>query len=98
YCQDDELSWFDWADVDEHADLLQFTRQLIQLRRDHPVLRRRRWFTGESIRGSASHQLAWFNPDGKEMSDDDWSVDHAKAVGLFLNGEAIPWPGRRGEP
>jgi len=62
------------------------------------VLRRRRWFTGEPIRGSESHQLAWFSPDGEEMDDDDWSVGYAKAVGLLLNGEAIPWPGRRGEP
>ena len=98
YCQDNELSWFDWDDVDEHADLLEFTRRLIQLRHDHPVLRRRRWFTGESIRGSESDQIAWFHPDGEEMTDDDWSVGYAKAVGLFLNGDAIPWPGRRGEP
>ena len=98
YCQDGELSWFDWTDIDDHADLLDFTRHLIALRRDHPVLRRRRWFTGEPIRGSDSHQLAWFNPDGEEMSDEDWSVGYAKAVGLLLNGEAIPWPGRRGEP
>ncbi len=98
YCQDNELSWFDWADVDDQADLLDFTRFLIQFRRAHPVLRRRRWFTGEPIRGSDSHQLAWFSPDGEEMDDDDWAVGYAKAVGLFLNGEAIPWPGRRGEP
>ena len=70
---------------------------LIALRRDHPVLRRRRWFTGRSIRGSETHDIAWLNPDGEGMGDSDWNLGYAKAFGLLLHGEDIPWPGPSGE-
>jgi isoamylase len=93
YCQDNEISWYDWGHVD--TDLLGFTRQLIALRREHPVLRRRRWFQGHSIRGSVD--LGWFKPDGAEMSDDDWDAGSASAVGIFLNGDAITDRDRRGQ-
>jgi glycogen operon protein len=93
YCQDNEISWYDWDHVD--ADLLDFTRRLIALRRDHPVLRRRRWFQGRSIRGSID--LGWCRPDGAEMSDDDWDAGSAGSVGLFLNGSAITDRDRRGQ-
>ena len=58
------------------------------LRRSHPVFRRRRWFQGRRIRDI--DDLAWFRPDGETMSDDDWEAGYARAVGVFLNGEAIP--------
>jgi isoamylase len=93
YCQDNEVSWFDWDSVDE--DLLAFTGRLIALRREHPVLRRRRWFQGLPIRGSVD--LGWFKPDGAEMGDDDWDAALASSVGLFLNGEAITDRDRRGQ-
>jgi isoamylase len=94
YCQDNEISWQDWGNVDE--DLLEFTRRLIALRREHPVLRRRRWFQGLPIRGSVD--LGWCKPDGSEMGDDDWNAGSAPTVGLFLNGEAITDRDRRGQP
>jgi isoamylase len=93
YCQDNEISWYDWDHPDE--DLLDFTRRLIALRREHPVLRRRRWFQGRSIRGSVD--LGWFRPDGAEMGDDDWDAGSPRAVGIFLNGEAITDRDRRGQ-
>jgi len=94
YCQDNEISWYDWDRVDD--DLLDFTRRLITLRREHPVLRRRRWFQGRSIRGSVD--LGWCKPDGAEMSDDDWDdAASALAVGIFLNGDAITDRDRRGQ-
>jgi glycogen operon protein len=93
YCQDNEISWFDWDDVD--TGLLDFTRRLIALRREHPVLRRRRWFQGRSIRGSLD--LGWFKPDGTEMGDDDWDAGAASSVGVFLNGDAITDRDRRGQ-
>jgi isoamylase len=93
YCQDNEVSWYDWDRVD--GDLLEFTRRLIALRREHPVLRRRRWFQGRSIRGSVD--LGWYRPDGAEMSDDDWDAGSAASVGIFLNGEAITDRDRRGQ-
>ena len=93
YCQDNEISWYDWDHPDD--DLLDFTRRLIALRREHPVLRRRRWFQGRSIRGSVD--LGWFKPDGAEMGDDDWDAGSPRAVGIFLNGEAITDRDRRGQ-
>ena len=93
YGQDNEISWHDWDSVD--SDLLDFTRRLIALRREHPVLRRRRWFQGVPIRGSVD--LGWFKPDGIEMGDDDWDASFTSSVGLFLNGEAITDRDRRGQ-
>jgi glycogen operon protein len=93
YCQDNEISWFDWKHVD--SDLLEYTRRLIALRREHPVLRRRRWFQGLPIRGSVD--LGWSKPDGTEMSDEDWDAGHTASVGVFLNGEAITDRDRRGQ-
>ncbi|MDX6233611.1 MAG: isoamylase [Nocardioidaceae bacterium] len=94
YCQDNEVSWFDWSEEAVDADLLAFTTNLIQLRRDHPNFRRRRWFQGRAIRGGVD--IAWFTPDGSEMTEDDWSTGYAKSVGVFLNGSAIPSTDPRG--
>jgi glycogen operon protein len=93
YCQDNEISWHDWDRVDE--SLLDFTRRLIALRREHPVLRRRRWFQGRPIRGTVD--LGWCKPDGTEMGDDDWDSGLVNSVGVFLNGEAITDRDRRGQ-
>jgi isoamylase len=95
YCQDNEISWFDWEHADR--DLLQFTRRLIGLYKEHPVFRRRRWFQGLPIHGEGVWDLGWFKPDGKEMSEEDWRLGFAKSIGVFLNGEAIPSPGPMGE-
>jgi len=95
YCQDNEISWFDW----EHADqgLLQFTRRLIRLRHRHPVFCRRRWFHGRPIRGGDVSDIGWFTPGGAQMSEDDWRAGIATSLGVFLNGRAIPTPDERGE-
>ena len=95
YCQDNEISWFDWEHVDE--GLLEFTSRLIAFRRDHPVFRRRRWFLGARIHGEGVRDIGWFRPDGELMGDGDWGNAHAKSLGVFLNGEAIPSRGSRGE-
>ncbi|HEX3827933.1 MAG TPA: glycogen debranching protein GlgX [Sporichthyaceae bacterium] len=85
YCQDNETSWFDWDALDH--DLVEFTGALIALRREHTVLRRKRWFSGRPIRGTID--LGWCRPDGAEMTDEDWETAHARCIGLFLNGHAI---------
>lgn len=97
YCQDNEISWIDWDLRYKNADLLEFTRQLTQLRREHPVFRRRKWFQGRAIHGSEVSDIAWFNPDGGEMTDEQWQVGYAKSIGIFLNGEELTTPNARGE-
>jgi glycogen operon protein len=92
YCQDNELSWVDWDNVD--GELLEVTRWLIALRRDHPVFRRRRWFQGRPIRGTVD--IGWFKPSGKAMTDKDWVAGHERSLGVFLNGKAIPGHDERG--
>jgi isoamylase len=92
YCQDNELSWVNWAKVDE--GLLAFTRWVIAFRRAHPVFRRRRWFHGRPIRGTVD--IGWFKPDGQSMTDEDWVASHARSLGAFLNGRAIQTPDDRG--
>ena len=62
YCQDNELSWLDWDLQESNESLLDFTRQLIYFRRQHPVFRRRKWFQGRAIRGSDASDITWFNP------------------------------------
>jgi glycogen operon protein len=96
YCQDNEISWFDWDKPD--VELRLFTARLLELRRSHPVFRRRRYFQGRPLHGRGIADLAWLRPDGAEMSDDDWDAGFAKSVAVFLNGDAISTPGRRGEP
>ena len=93
YCQDNEISWFDWVDVDE--ELFEYTKALIALRTEHPVFRRRRWFQGRPLRGSPD--IAWLKSDGTEMSEDDWQWGKAHSIGMFLNGEAITSPDPRGQ-
>jgi len=95
YCQDDEISWYDWAQADQ--SLLQFTRSLLRLRQRHPVFCRRRWFQGRPIHGSGVSDIGWFTPGGTEMSEEDWRAGFAKSLGVFLNGDAIPTPNERGE-
>ena len=85
YCQDNEVSWYDWHDVDE--DFLEWTSRVVAFRAEHPVFRRRRWFQGRKIRGI--EDMAWFRPDGEEMSDEDWDLGYASSVGVFVNGESI---------
>ncbi len=86
YCQDNEISWVNWSDIDQ--PLLDYVRWLIRFRRDHAVFRRRRWFQGRPIRGAVD--IGWFKPDGKPMTDQDWNSRHARSLGVFLNGRAIP--------
>ncbi|HXN78242.1 MAG TPA: glycogen debranching protein GlgX [Candidatus Dormibacteraeota bacterium] len=94
YCQDNDLSWVDWAAVDD--SILAFTRWIIAFRRNHPVFRRRRFFQGQPIRGTLD--IGWFKPDGKSMTDEDWDVGYARSLGMFLNGSGIPGHDEHGRP
>jgi glycogen operon protein len=96
YCQDNEISWLDWERAD--TSLLEFTRRLIGLRREHPVFRRRRWFLGRAIHGTDVTDVAWFTPDGQPMSEEHWGEDCAKSLAVFLNGALIGSVSARGGP
>ncbi|MFF0383137.1 glycogen debranching protein GlgX [Streptomyces sp. NPDC004286] len=91
YCQDNEVSWIDWDLDPEQRALADFTRRLIGLRAEHPVLRRRRFFRGETEtrRKQPLPDLIWLRPDAREMADQDWRRGDAHSVGVFLNGDAI---------
>jgi isoamylase len=95
YCQDNEISWYDWEQPDEA--LLAFAQGLIQFRHRHAVFRRRRWFQGQPIRGSEVSDIGWFTPGGEEMSEEHWGQGFAKSLGVFLNGQGIPTRDSRGE-
>ncbi|MEV0091446.1 glycogen debranching protein GlgX [Streptomyces sp. NPDC050738] len=101
YCQDSDLSWVNWPDNKGASDttLLDFTRAMVALRRDHPVFRRRRFFHGRPVEGTHDDlsDIAWFTPEGEEMAHRDWQSSSAKALTVFLNGNAISEPGTRGE-
>ncbi len=94
YCQDNELSWYDWGAVD--APLLAFTQRLIRLRQEHPVFHRRRWFQGRPFRGPDVRDIEWFGPDGTQMSDGDWDGAAVSLLGIFLSPEGLT--GIDGEP
>lgn len=95
YCQDNELSWFDWNGPD--SELLAFTQKLIRYRGHHPVFRRRGWFLGRPIHGDDVTDIAWFNSQGNQLSEKDWGVDWAKSFCMWLNGATIPNPNAKGE-
>jgi len=87
YCQDNELSWYDWGLDDRRRELLAFTQHLIKIRHDHPVLRRRKFFHGRPIRGKGVKDVMWLRPDGKEMSDEDWNSSWIHSIGMLLIGQ-----------
>ena len=97
YCQDSELSWTDWDLGPEQRDLLDFTRRLIALRREHPVFRRRRFFRGGPGSDGGPGDLTWLRPDGREMAAADWRRADAHALAVHLNGDAISEPDAFGE-
>ncbi|HZO61701.1 MAG TPA: hypothetical protein VFB35_01840, partial [Gaiellaceae bacterium] len=97
YCQDNELSWFDWELGEQERRLLEFTRRLIGLRRAHPVFRRPQFLTGESRLGSGLPDSWWFRMDGRKMTRRDWADGGLRTIGLFLNGNEIPDHTRDGE-
>jgi glycogen operon protein len=98
YCQDNEISWINWAQAD--TELTEFVRTTSALRAAHPVFRRRRFFSGRPVRqrgGSRLADISWFAPDGPEMTDEDWETGFAKSIAVYLNGHGIADLDVRGE-
>ncbi len=95
WCQDNELSWLNWDEVDE--DLRGFARRVIALRQSEPVFRRRDFFGGDEGE-SGLPDVMWLRPDGNQMGEEDWDRADAHALGVFLNGQEIPTHDRDGNP
>ena len=98
YCQDNEISWFNWERDEKQNQLLGFTRNLIQLRKDHPVFRRPKFFQGRRIRGSEIRDVMWFNPGGNEMSEEEWAHPFVRCLGMLLSGDTMDVFNFEGEP
>ncbi len=97
YCQDSPVAWLDWNLSADQRDLLEFTRQLIQLRQTEPVFRRRHFFQGRPIHGGEIKDLYWLKPDGTEMSEADWNTTHVRSIGMVLPGDQITETDEQGE-
>jgi glycogen operon protein len=98
YCQDNEITWYDWQLDPPRQRLMEFTSKLIQLRRDHPNLRRRKFFQDRTIRGSVVRDIAWYGTDGNEVKDEDWAAGWQRSLGFMLNGKTLGVTGDDGNP
>jgi isoamylase len=98
YCQDNEISWFDWSWTPEQQVLFEFTRRLSEFRRKHPVFRRPKYFAGKRIRGSDVKDITWFSPNGAEMGEADWTTGFSKCLGMLVSGATRDIRDREGEP
>jgi glycogen operon protein len=98
YCQDNEIGWVHWDLTDEQRDLLAFVNYMVGLLKQQPVLKRRRFFQGRSIRGGDVKDITWFDAGGGEMSDEVWSSGHVRHLGVRLVGTEIEETDEHGEP
>jgi isoamylase len=89
YCQDNELTWYDWNLDEPRKRLLKFTGELIRLRREHPNLHRRKFFQDRTIRGSVVRDVSWFNTDGSELPDGNWDQPWNKSIAVAFNGKTL---------
>jgi glycogen operon protein len=89
YCQDNPIGWVDWSLDDAARAQLDWTRRLIRLRREHPALHRRRFFQDRSIHGRRVREVEWFGPDGRELSEAEWSEAAVGPLGMLLNGQEM---------
>ena len=98
YCQDNEISLFDWNRDEKQNQFLEFTRKLISFREAHPVFRRPKFFQGRRIRASETRDVMWFNPGGNQMSEEEWASPFVRCIGMLLSGDASDVLNFEGEP
>lgn len=97
YCQDNEISWVDWTRLDAEKEMIALVRKVISLRQNHPVFRRRNFFQGRSIKGVGVKDILWLRPDGREMTDQEWTQEYARTLGVFFSGSAVDEIDERGQ-
>ncbi|HVW30264.1 MAG TPA: glycogen debranching protein GlgX [Polyangiaceae bacterium] len=98
YCQDNALSYLDWELSRDQAELLEFTKRLLRIRREHPALHRSKFFQGRSIQNTELRDLVWYRHDGSEMTPEDWSNPSTRSLGMFLAGRGIDEVDEMGRP
>jgi isoamylase len=95
YCQDNDISWMNWNNMDR--ELIDFTRKVIALRQQHPAFCRKRWFRGQPVESVGVEDIAWFLPEGNQMSEENWDTDFARSLGVYLNGLSLRANSPKGE-
>jgi isoamylase len=98
YCQDNEIGWYDWKLDERRTHLLEFTRRLIEFRKIHPNLRRRKFFQDREVYHPSSKDIAWYQPDGQEMTQEQWSTGWMRSLAVMLNGSTLGETDEMGEP
>lgn len=98
YCQDNTISWLNWKLTAEARVFLDFVTRVLALRREHPIFRRRGFFHGRPVHGEDVKDIAWLNPDGREMSDEEWHQHFARCLGVYLSGAELDEVDARGRP
>jgi isoamylase len=97
YCQDNEISWFNWHRDERQNEFLEFTRKLIRLRKEHPVFRRSKFLKGRRIPGSEIRDVMWFTPGGNQMTEEEWTSPFVRCLGMLLSGDATDMLNFEGE-
>jgi glycogen operon protein len=97
YCQDNEMSWLNWSLQPPDRDLLAFVQRMINLRKRHPVFRRRHFFQGRPIKGANIKDVLWLTPGGKEMGEEEWRDPSVSCLGMFLSGQGLEETDERGK-
>lgn len=98
YCQDNEVSWLNWDLNSEDWELLEFTRRMVAINKNHPVFRRRHFFQGRAIKGTDIKDVTWLTPEGTEMTDEQWQHESARCLGLWLAGDVLEEEDEKGNP
>jgi glycogen operon protein len=98
YCQDNELTWLDWDLDDRRRAFLEYTKKVCRIFLEHPVFQRRKFFQGRALRGSDIKDISFLEPNGQEMTDEDWNRGYVKCLGVRLAGDLIGDVDERGEP
>jgi glycogen operon protein len=96
YCQDNEISWIDWNLKPQDRDLMAFVQRVINLRKRHPVFRRKRFFQGRPIKGANVKDVIWLSPSGNEMTEDEWRNAETRCLGMMLSGQGLDETDERG--